>query len=124
MIEPVTLYEYAATIDSVYDGDTVRANIDLGFGVWKLSESMRLLGINAPEMWGDTHDAAVAARDALRIRVADKLLWIRTVKPSVVSVPAIDKREKYGRFLATIWDVDGNVNDWLVEQGYAVRYMV
>ena len=28
---PVTLYEYRAIIVSVYDADTVRADIDLGF---------------------------------------------------------------------------------------------
>ena len=27
------MYEYKAIITSVYDGDTVTANIDLGFGV-------------------------------------------------------------------------------------------
>ncbi len=109
------LYEYRAIITSVYDADSCRARLDLGFGIYKADEALRLAGINAPEMRGDTLDLARAARDALRLRVLGKLVTIRTHK---------DAQEKYGRYLAEIWDEAGSVNAWLVEAGYAVPYMV
>ena len=30
----LTLYHYKATVVSVYDGDTIRADIDLGMNIW------------------------------------------------------------------------------------------
>ncbi len=46
------MYEYQARIISVYDGDTVNADIDLGLETHRLIK-IRLYGINAPEMTGD-----------------------------------------------------------------------
>ncbi len=123
MTAPVSLYEYEAVIDSIFDGDTIRASISLGFGIWKRNEPLRLFGINAPEMRNETLEQGRISRDALRDRVLGKRVWLRTIKPSVETVPGLDKREKYGRFLAVLWDDDGNVNDWLVESGFAESYM-
>ncbi len=110
MIEPlsVTLWEYRGVIVSVYDGDTLRADIDLGFGIWKRGESLRLFGLDTPELHGETRVAGLYARDALRDRLpAGKPCWVRTIKPSTLTVPQIERREKYGRWLATIWDSEG-----------------
>jgi endonuclease YncB( thermonuclease family) len=46
------LYTYKAQITEVYDGDTVTADIDLGFHTWRRDEKLRLYEINAPEMRG------------------------------------------------------------------------
>ncbi len=127
MIEPlsITLWEYRAIIASIYDGDTLRADIDLGFGTWKHNETLRLFGINTPELQGETRVEGLYARDALRSRLPmSKQVWVRTIKPSTLTVPQIEKREKYGRWLATIWDDEGNVNDWLVLSGHAQPYLV
>jgi micrococcal nuclease len=108
------IYEYRACVIDVYDADTVRADIDLGLSTWRHGEPLRLYGINAPEMRGPERLAGILARDALRARVLGKELTIRTIK---------DEREKYGRYLAVLLDADGNVNEWLVEQGHAVAYL-
>ena len=42
-------YTYEATVHRVIDGDTIVANIDLGFGMWRMAQVFRLLGINARE---------------------------------------------------------------------------
>lgn len=107
------MYDYAALVVSVFDGDTIRADIDLGLGVWKRHEPLRLFGINAPELRGETMAAGKAARDALRSRILEKYVRVRTIK---------DRTEKYGRYLAVITDDLGEVNQWLVESGHAVRY--
>lgn len=112
---PVTLYEYTGIVTAVYDGDTLRIDIDLGFHIRKLNESFRLYGINAPEMKGATLEAGKKARDALREHVLGQMITFRSIK---------DEQEKYGRYLAIIYDPDGvNMNDWLVHQGLAVPYM-
>lgn len=90
--------------------------LELGFHI-TISETVRLYGINAPEVRGSEKVAGLEARDALRNLVAGKKLRITTMK---------DKKEKYGRYLATVWTLDDkgnpaiNINDWLVQNGHAV----
>ena len=105
------MFEYAAKVAKpIHDGDTVWLEVDLGFGL-KFVESFRLLGINAPELRTPT---GPAARDYLRALIDGQPLTVKTAK---------DKKEKYGRYLATIFLPDGtNVNEKMVEAGHAVRY--
>ena len=42
------MYTYNAIVKDVLDGDTVKVDIDLGFGVWLNSQVVRLARINAP----------------------------------------------------------------------------
>lgn len=106
------LYQYKAAITDVYDGDTVTADIDLGFNVWRREEKLRLFGINAPEVKGAEKPRGLISRDALRDRILGKELIICTIK---------DRKEKFGRYLAKIYDGETLVNDWLVSAGYAVH---
>jgi len=110
------LYYYKAKIISVYDGDTCRADIDLGLGLWMHNEKLRLLRIDTPELRGEDREAGLVARDFLRELVLDKEVFIQTKR---------DRRGKYGRYLAELWletDPDAwvNINDRLVESGHAI----
>lgn len=65
-------YVYNAVVTSVHDGDTLRANIDLGTGIWnhggaKTVDGMaiRLVGCNAAELGTPGGDAAAANLQAL-----------------------------------------------------------
>ncbi|MFQ5518767.1 MAG: thermonuclease family protein [Mariprofundus sp.] len=114
-------FQYSAKIRSVYDGDTCRVDIDLGLGVWVKNESVRLYGINAPEVRGDEKVAGKISRDALREWILGKEVMLRTVASS-----GRDKKGKYGRYLAEIWAQDEsgvwyNVNERLVAEHYAVH---
>ncbi len=108
------LYQYKAFVTSVYDGDTCTVDIDLGLKTWVRGEKIRLIRINAPEVKGKTRKEGLRSRDFLREIILDKEIIIGTFK---------DKKGKYGRYLGEIWlPKDGeflNVNDFLVEQGYA-----
>lgn len=112
------LYQYKAIITEVYDGDSVSADIDLGFHVWIKDEKLRLLGIDAPEVKGDTKVAGLAARDALRARVLGREIILCTVKDGSGN----DRREKFGRYLAKIYIGDELINDWMIGAGFAVKY--
>ena len=58
------MYEYRARITRVIDGDTVEAEIDLGFRV-SLEVVLRLVGINTPEVHGPDRPRGLAAKGHL-----------------------------------------------------------
>jgi len=111
------LFHYRATVIAVYDGDTVRADIDLGLKTWIKNEKLRLARINAPELKGTEREAGLRSRDFLREQILGQEIIVGTIR---------DKKGKYGRYIAEIWRKNdagefANVNDLLVQQGHA-RY--
>lgn len=115
------MYEYRATVVNNYDGDTCRADVDLGFRVTLHQIDFRLLGINAPEL----HAVDPAPGQAAKVHLAE-LLAITAGK--VVIRTALDRQEKYGRWLGTLLrpNADGtpglDLNMQMVADGYAVLY--
>lgn len=109
------MYEYRARITRVIDGDTVEAEIDLGFHV-TLSVTLRLAGINAPETRGADRPRGLAATRFLEALLDDlagdtRVLTVRTRK---------DVTEKYGRYLADLIAGEVNLNQALVAAGHSV----
>lgn len=118
-------YVYPARIVSVHDGDTIRAELDLGFEV-RATWSLRLLGIQAPEVGGPNVSdaekvAGVAARewlDGVLLTIPPGRLFVRTER---------DRAEGRGRYLAELLAVtdDGrfvNLNEQMVAEGHATPY--
>lgn len=60
-----------ARIVAVHDGDTVIACIEVGFGI-TIQRHLRLLGINAPELAGESKAAGEASRGFLKGLVEGK----------------------------------------------------
>jgi len=109
------LYFYNGTVVSIYDGDTIRADVDLGFSMSIKNMKLRLSGIDTPELRGDERPQGLLAKQFVvdRIPVGSKI-QIMTEK---------DRTGKYGRYLATIfYDGGKNLNEELVETGHAVIY--
>lgn len=71
------LYTYRAEIVRVIDGDTVVADIDLGFDVWLRDEHLRLDGIDAPEK---NNEGAQLATEALEARIDRETVFVCTEK--------------------------------------------
>lgn len=99
-----------------YDGDTIDLEIDLGFNTIRI-ERVRLYGVDTYEMRAKDKKEKELAREAqryveLKLNTA-KALFVETIK---------DKTGKYGRMLAIIWYDGINLNDELVEKGYAKEY--
>ena len=113
-----TKYHYSAKIIDIYDGDTLRADIDLGFGVVLKNQTFRFFGINAPEIHGDTKTAGVKTTAYVQETLADKEVIIMSLK---------DEKEKFGRWLGRIYYHNGkdwvNLNQELIDKGLAVKYM-
>ena len=106
------IYVYKANVTKVYDGDTITCDIDCGFGVVIMKQKIRLYGLNAPEVRGDSKEQGIITRDKLRERILDKEIRLKTIK---------DKKGKYGRYIATVYLDSENINDWLVENNLAVK---
>lgn len=105
------MYEYGATILGNVDGDTIHAQVDLGFSI-RVDMTLRFAGINAPEL-GTPEGAASAAWVAGQVPPATKLV-IHTAK---------DRHEKYGRMLAWLQMPDGSwLNQTMVDAGLAVPF--
>ncbi len=108
------IYEYRATVASIYDADTVRLNVDLGFGIWTVKRAFRLAGIDAPELGTPE---GLAARDYLR-----QMLPVGT---PIVVITYKDQGDKYGRFLADLYGAPGettSINQHLIDAGFARAY--
>ena len=90
------IYIYKASLIRVVDGDTVELMIDLGFDTSR-RERFRLYGIDAPEMRTEAGKAA----KAWLISVLQPLgfIYVQTIQLSTKA-----KRDKYGRFLAVLYD--------------------
>ena len=92
------MYTYAAKLIEVIDGDTVDLLIDLGFGV-HVKERCRLYGIDAPEMPSEAGRNAKARLESL-IGAASELYVATRKMPRKPK----EKTDKYGRYLAVLYD--------------------
>lgn len=102
--------QYNAQVKEVIDGDTVWADIDLGFGIYT-TRKLRMKGINAPELHGESAEAGQKSKEYLTERIGNKTVQITTYTP-----------DKYGRMLADIF-LDGvNINQEMIDKGFAVPY--
>jgi len=102
-------YIYRARVDSVHDGDTIVAAIDLGFYL-TLSVPVRLLGCNAPELGTPAGDGA---RDFLAGLLA----------PRTQVLLASEKPDKYApRVLAKVLFSGFDVAETLIERQWAAPW--
>ena len=58
-------YCYPIEIVSVYDGDTITCNIDLGFKIKLYKQKIRLFGINTPEVRGKSRPEGLISKQKL-----------------------------------------------------------
>ena len=105
-------YIYTATVDKVYDGDTITCTIRCGFGVELVKQKIRLFGLNSPEVRGESREQGLIARDKLREKILGKEIYLKTIK---------DKKGKYGRYLGIVYIDNENVNDWLIKNELAIK---
>ena len=107
-IDQSPLYLYKAHVISVYDGDTITVNIDLGFNLEIKNQKIRLWGIDTPEIRGEERAEGLLVKQYVSDEILYKEIILQTIK---------DKTGKYGRWiidipvvnsaLAEIWPYDG-----------------
>jgi micrococcal nuclease len=106
-------YLYNAFITNVVDGDTVDAEIDLGFNI-KWSNRLRLNGIDTPELHSSCQQIrkqAVMAKEYLASLVLNQNVTIQSFG-----------QEKFGRYLADIYVNGEKVNQVMIDKSHALPY--
>ena len=117
------MYNYKISVIKVVDGDTIDAEIDLGFDI-KVKKRVRFLGINAPE--SRTRDLEEKARGlAAKDRVKQLLDGCNNIQLNSHGIG------KFGRCLGEIMldTIDGkecltlkSLNELLINEKHAVEY--
>jgi micrococcal nuclease len=115
------MFEYAAIVKRVVDGDTIILDIDLGFDIWLKNQSVRFYGIDAPEQ--RTKDLLEKKCGQLATKVVEQFC----PEGSVIKISThLNEKGKFGRILGRIYaQTDGIwfcVNNYLVDNRYAVEY--
>lgn len=113
----MNFYTYKAKLIKIVDCDTIDINLDLGFEIYKKARC-RLAGINAPELRTAEGKAA-------------KQFLVDTIPLGSDIIIESKKYDKYGRSLAVVYynnDSENksfliNINNLIVEKGFAIRYM-
>ena len=99
--------EYEATIIRIIDGDTVEAELDLGFGI-KYKSKLRFMNYDAPETYRPSclaeKLAGTKAKDWLSKRLYN---YIKNYNSNILDTVTLrtykDRKGKYGRILCRIW---------------------
>lgn len=114
------LFTYRASSARALDGDTVHLAIDLGFDV-SITITVRLAGIDAPEKRTLKTRTAALATQARLTQLIERALGAKTL---VVRTEKGDPKEKYGRYLAWLFNEgeQTSFNDTLVSEGLAKPY--
>ena len=101
----------------VVDGDTIDADIDLGFDI-SLTKRVRLSGVDTPE--SRTTDLK---EKTLGLEVKE---WLKKKldgkKNILIKTELPDSTEKYGRILGRLYVDDVCLNDRMIDEGYAWEY--
>jgi|SRR5665811_1599709 len=114
------LYYYRAKVREVYDGDTFRADVDLGMNVQASAagQSFRLAVIDTPELRGAEREDGLIVADYVRHIILDQRIIINT-----------EQTGKFGRWLAWVFMEQSDIlqpgeslNEHLLRRGYAAAW--
>lgn len=112
--EEIILKEYKnVDVLKIVDGDTIEVQIG------KKIERVRLIGIQAPELFTDPpQDFSIESKEMLEKLLDNKKITLK-YNPKY-------KKDKYKRILADVYIVDNNlwVNGYLIEKGFAFSYIL
>jgi micrococcal nuclease len=100
-------YHYKARLLKAVDGDTVDLEVDLGFHVHTRMR-FRLEAIDTPERGQQGYQAAT---EHLQRLLEDRDICVESRKTG-----------KYGRWLATLYVGNKNINAQMIKDGYAREY--
>ena len=110
------MYEYKCNVTRIVDGDTVDAEIDLGFDI-VFKSRIRLYGIDTPESRTSNKDEKARGKLAAKF-LSDSILHA----DNIVVQTKLDKKGKFGRVLGVIVADDVDLNQALVDNYHAVPY--
>lgn len=112
------MYEYKAKLIRVVDGDTIDAEIDLGFKIY-IKERIRFAGIDTPES-RTRHKHEKSWGLAAKCRVKDLLEY---EDAEFTLTTELQKKGKFGRILGSVILADGtSLSEILLDEKLAIPY--
>lgn len=119
------MYEYNGQIVKVVDGDTVDVILDLGLNI-KHKIRLRLSRINTPEIFGVLKDSVEYQKGLASKRFVEDFAKLTNNNVRISTIK--DKTEKYGRYLAEIYALEGpfkdkNLSNEMYDSGFATLYV-
>jgi micrococcal nuclease len=114
------VYQYKCKINKVLDGDTVDIDLDLGFNIVLSNQRVRMAGVDTPE--SRTANKEEKPRGLLSKKKLGEKLPVGSWQ--IIETQRSDNNDdKFGRILGVFILEDGTkVNDWLIQNNYAVPY--
>jgi len=107
--------DWKIDVKSVYDGDTITADINLGLGIVLVDQKIRLLYIDAPEIKGLFKNKGNKSKEYLMSLLKNQEVYLSLD-------PKEKERDSFGRILGILKIEDVIINDKMVEDGYAIPY--
>lgn len=144
-------YSYRAVVTDIKDGDTIAVNIDLpsrfgkeappsldseglcdyGFGVWSIPNlsnlwltdvTIRLALLNAKEITGAEKKEGLEAKFYLYSLIFGEEIYLETQKYKRPRTKPQEVRDPYGRYLGTVILKGVNINQRMLDEGFAQLY--
>jgi endonuclease YncB( thermonuclease family) len=97
---------------SIIDGDTIKVLTDINNEIWKVT--VRLAHIDTPELHSQNiieKERAFLIKNILENKILNKVVTIK-----------FDGPDKFSRSLGNIYLNEENINTWLLDNNYAVKY--
>ena len=118
-------YIYRCVVSRVVDGDTVDADIDLGFNMFS-KDRIRLMGLDTPESrTRNKHEKlhGLAAKNRLKsLLKSAELIPGKRGKKQVFLETSKEGKGKFGRILAVLFSDYINVNTEMIKEGLGIPY--
>lgn len=113
--------KYSAFVTKIYDGDTFTADIMVSSGIILTSQSIRIFGIDAPEIKVSCSDPDRKLIKSAGLKVKEKLTTL--IYNQIITIQPTKRKDKYGRLLSRVFTIKGqDVGKILLECGYASEY--
>jgi micrococcal nuclease len=118
------MYNYNIEVTRVIDGDTVDCIIDLGFKI-STKYRIRLAGIDTPETRTTNAKEKIYGFEA-KVRLQELLTEYTDANDNLILNPQVSLKShglgKFGRVLGTLYVGDVDINQRLIDEGFAIEY--
>jgi endonuclease YncB( thermonuclease family) len=106
----------------VIDGDTIQADVALGYGVALRKESIRMADLDAWEATNNRRTVIITAAEIVKGKEASRVLTkLLADSKSVTLEPIHQDRDGYGRLLGRIYADGNSVASFMKSGGHARR---
>jgi len=116
------MFEYRCKVVRVIDGDTVVVDIDLGFGIEMRNQTIRLRGVDTPEV--RTRDDIEKMYGNIAKDYVEHMLLSQEETDGYVVLKSYSFSGKYGRTLGDFIVGGSSLASMIIEEHVGVEYII